>query len=160
MFNSLSDRLSVTFKQLRGKGRITESDAAFGRADIEAAYAASDAASFFGYDARTFWTTLAERVNANGRSYAAWGGGKRTSGKRSPGEAYAATVLSGLTAYDSARATDYASSWSTFWTDVVVQSGEDYAQAAETVGKTVVNPWYVGAVAALVIGLVILKGSK
>jgi signal recognition particle subunit SRP54 len=26
MFNSLSDRLSITFKQLRGKGRITESD--------------------------------------------------------------------------------------------------------------------------------------
>jgi signal recognition particle subunit SRP54 len=26
MFNSLSDRLSITFKQLRSKGRITETD--------------------------------------------------------------------------------------------------------------------------------------
>lgn len=145
---------------MRAEGRITDADAALGRADIEAAYAASDAAAFFGYDARTFWTTLAERVNANGRSYAAWGGGTRTPGKRSPGEAYAATVLSGLTAYDSARATDYAASWSAFWTDVVVQSSADYAQAAQTVGKAAINPWYIGAVAALVLGLVVLKGRR
>lgn len=138
-------------------GRISAADAALGRADIEAALAAADDAAILGYDARTFWTSLAGAVNANRAAYAAWGGGARTAGKRSAGESYAASVLSGLQAYDSAAATAYASSWSALWTDVVVESAADYATVAEKAASTVSNPWYLWGVAAIVLGVVVLK---
>lgn len=138
-------------------GRISDADRALARADIEGAYADADDASYFGRDARTFWTSLAGRVNANRASYAAFGGGKATEGKRTPGYAYTATVLSGLQAFDSAAATAYASSWSALWQDVVIESAGDYAKVAETVGKTAINPWYVWGVAAIVLGVVYMK---
>lgn len=140
-------------------GRITTADRELARRDIEAAYVEADDASYFGTDARTFWSSLAGRVDAHRASYAAFGGGKRTTGQRSPGEAYAATVLSGLTAFDSARATEYASSWRAMWSDVVVQSAQDYATAAQEVGKAATNPWYLWGMAALVLGIVVLKNK-
>lgn len=141
-------------------GRITTTDAAFAKADIDAAYAVADAAAYFGTDAATFWSDLGQRINGHVASYAAWGGGKKGSSGLSPGQAYTDTVLSGLVALNSAKATEYRNSWRAFYEDVIVQSAEDFAQAAENVGKAAINPWYIGAVAALVIGLVILKGSK
>lgn len=141
-------------------GRITATDAAFAKADIDAAYATADAAAYFGTDAATFWSDLGQRINGHVASYAAWGGGKKGSSGLSAGQAYTDTVLSGLTALNSVKATEYRNSWRAFWEEVVVESAKDYAEAAETVGKTVINPWYVGAVAALVIGLVFLKGRK
>jgi hypothetical protein len=141
-------------------GRITATDAAFAKADIDAAYATADTAAYFGIDAATFWSDLGQRINGHMASYAAWGGGKKGSSGLSPGEAYTETVLSGLTALNSVKATEYRNSWQAFFEDVVVESATDYAQAAEAVGKTAINPWYIGAVAALVIGLVVLKGSK
>jgi hypothetical protein len=141
-------------------GRITATDAAFAKADIDAAYATADAAAYFGTDAATFWADLGQRINGHVGTYAAWGGGKKGSSGLSPGQAYTDTVVSGLVALNSAKATEYRNSWRAFYEDVVVESAQDYAQAAETVGKTVVNPWYVGAVAAIVIGIVILKARK
>lgn len=139
-------------------GRITAADRDFARADIDAAYEAADEASYFGKDARTFWTSLAGRVNANRAAYAAWNGGKPTrEGGRTPGYAYTTTILSGLTAFDSAAATAYASSWRALWQDVVVESASDYAKVAETVGKQAVNPWYVWGVAVIVLGVVYMK---
>ena len=141
-------------------GRITASDAAFAKADIDAAYATADAATWFGADAETFWSDLGARVNAHIATYAAWGGGKKSAQGRSVGQSYTDTVVSGLTALNSARATEYASSWSAFYGQVVEQSAADYATVAEKVGETVTNPWWVAGVAALVLGLVALKGRR
>lgn len=141
-------------------GRITSDESAVARADIEAAYATADTASWFGVDAETFWTDLGARVNANIGRYAAWGGGKAGTSGRTPGKAYTDAVVSGLTAFNGAAATDYTSSWSAFWSDVVVKSGSDYAQAAQTAASTVSNPWYMWAVAAIVVGVVVLKVKR
>ena len=151
------DELVKTLDAMVTGGRISDADRALARADIDAAYADADAASYFGKDARTFWTSLAGRINTNRASYAAFGGGKATYGKRTPGYAYTQTVLTALTAYDSAAATAYANSWAALWQEVVVESAADYAKVAETVGKQAINPWYIWGVAAIVLGVVYMK---
>lgn len=152
--------LTRLVESMAAGGRITAADAEFAKADIEAAYATADAAAYFGTDAETFWSDLGQRINGHVSSYAAWGGGKKGSSGLSAGQAYTDTVLSGLVALNSAKATEYRNSWRAFYEDVIVESAADYAKAAEAVGKTVINPWYVGAVAAIVLGIVILKGRK
>lgn len=154
------EELTRVVESMAAGGRITAADAEFAKADIEAAYATADAAAYFGTDAATFWSDLGQRVNGHVGTYAAWGGGKKGSSGLSAGQAYTDTVLSGLVALNSAKATEYRNSWRAFYEDVIVESAADYAQAAEAVGKTVINPWYVAAVAAIVLGIVILKGRK
>lgn len=139
-------------------GTIARADADGARLDIEAAYRDADEASYFGKDPRTFWTSLAGRVNARAGWYASWGGGKKSAQTfDTAGQRYAKVVLSGLTAYDSARATEYASSWGAFWNQVVVQTAVETGEAAKAAGERVTSPWYIWGMAALVLGVVILK---
>ena len=163
-FYTDADRSRVEMSRLvdsmAASGRITADDAAFAHADIEAAYATADSAAWFGADAETFWSDLGARVNQHIATYAAWGGGEKSKTGRTVGKSYTDTVLSGLTALNSARATEYASSWAAFYDQVVVQSAADYAVAAEKVGETVTNPWWIAGVAALVLGLVALRSRR
>jgi hypothetical protein len=139
-------------------GTIARADADGARLDIEAAYRDADEASYFGKDARTFWTSLAGRVNARAGWYASWGNGKKSAQTfDTAGQRYANVVLSGLSAYDSARATEYASSWNAFWEKVVVQTAVETGEAAKTASERVTSPWYIWGMAALVLGVVILK---
>jgi hypothetical protein len=141
-------------------GRITATDAAFAKADIDAAYATADAAAYFGTDAATFWSDLGQRINGHVASYAAWGGGKKGSSGLSPGQAYTETVLSGLTALNSAKATEYRNSWAAFYEDVVEQSAEDLLQGLKDTKEKLENPWWIGAAAVLVVGIIILQGRR
>jgi len=141
-------------------GTISSADADGARLDIEAAYRDADEAAYFGKDARTFWTSLAGRVNSRAGWYASWGGGKKsTKTFDTAGQRYANVVLSALTAFDSARATEYASSWSSFWDRVVVQTAEDVGKVAKEGAERVSNPWYIWGIAALVLGVVVLKSK-
>ena len=140
--------------------RITANDGAVARADIEGAYATADSASWFGADAETFWSDLAARVNANVGKYAAWGSGVAGKSGLSPGKAYGETVLSGFTAFNSAKATEYANSWAAFYQDVVVQSAEDLLQGLKDTKDKLENPWWIGAAAVLVVGIIILQGRR
>lgn len=152
--------LTRLVESMAAGGRITATDAAFARADIDAAYATADAAAYFGTDASTFWTDLAARVNAHVSSYAAWGGGKKGVSGLSPGQAYGATVLSGLTAYNSGKATEYANSWGAFYQDVVGQSAADLSAGLKDTKDKLQNPWWIGAAAVLVVGIIILQGRR
>jgi hypothetical protein len=141
-------------------GTIARADADGARLDIEASYRDADEASYFGKDARTFWTSLAGRVNARAGWYASWGGGKKSAQTfDTAGQRYANVVLTGLTAYDSARATEYASSWGAFWDKVVVQTAQDVGEVAKKGAERITNPWYVWGIAALVLGVVVLKSK-
>lgn len=140
--------------------RITEADAVPARADIEAAYEASDSATYFGTDPEVFWSDLAARIGTNIARYGQWGGGVKNSTGLTTAGSYLATVTSGLSAYNSAKATDYASSWGAFFDQVVVQTVEDALAGAKNVTDKVLNPWWLAAAAALVLGVIVLQGRR
>lgn len=140
--------------------RITEADAGPARADVELAYAASDSAAYFGTDAEVFWSDLAGRIGANIARYGAWGGGVKGSSGRTTAGSYLATVTSGLTAFNSAKATEYANSWGAFFDQVVVQTATDAAAVAEDAAGKVLNPWWLAAAAALVLGVIVMQGRR
>jgi hypothetical protein len=152
------DELRRVLDAMVSGGRISTTDRDLAVADIESAYRVADDASWYGVDVATFWSDLAARVNANGGRYAAMGGGKASDKTgRTPGAQYAAVVVTGLNAYNSAQATAYAQSWERLWSDVVVESASDYAQAAQTAGKAATNPWMIWGVAAAVLAVVVLR---
>lgn len=152
--------MSRLVDSMAASGRITAADAAFAHADIEAAYATADSAAWFGADAETFWSDLGARVNQHIATYAAWGGGGKSKTGRTVGKSYTDAVLSGLTALNSAKSTEYASSWAAFYDQVVVQSAEDLLQGVKDTTDKALNPWWVGAAAALVFGIIILQGRR
>jgi hypothetical protein len=140
--------------------RISETDAVPARADVLAAYAASDSATYFGTDAEVFWTDLAARIGANIARYKLWGGGVVSSTGLTTAGSYLAVVTSGLSAFNSSRATDYANSWGAFASQVVAQSASDLSEGVKGAADKVTNPYWIAAVAALVLGVIVLQGRR
>ena len=140
--------------------RITEADAVPARADIEAAYETSDSAAYFGTDPEVFWSDLAARIGTNMARYGQWGGGVKSDTGLTTAGSYLATVTSGLSAYNSAKATEYANSWGAFFDQVIVQTAEDAVAGAKGVADKVLNPWWLAAAAALVLGVIVLQGRR
>ena len=152
------DEMNRLLDGMASGGRITAAQATDAKSDVEVAYDECDG------EAAQFWNKLAERIEARRDVYAAWSTTKGQS-CRTPARAYLATVLSGLQAVKSDQETAYMNSWSKWWDDVVVQSGADYAKVAQQAGtaardtvEAVKNPWVLWGAAALVLGLVVLKG--
>jgi hypothetical protein len=140
--------------------RITEAEAVPARADIEDAYESSDSATYFGTDAEVFWSDLAARIGANVARYGQWGGGVKNSTGLTTAGSYLATVTSGLSAYNAAKAVDYGNSWAAFMDQVVVQTMEDALAGAKGAADKVLNPWWLAAAAALVLGVIVLQGRR
>jgi len=153
------DEMNKLLDGMAKGGRITAAQATDGKSDVEIAYDACDG------EAAAFWGELAKRIESRRDVYAAWSATKGQSG-RTPARAYLETVLSGLQAVKSNEETAYMNSWSKWWDDVVVQSGSDFADVAKEAGtaardtvEAVKNPWVLWGAAALVLGLVVLKGK-
>lgn len=146
------DEMNRLLDAMANGGRISTVNATDAKSDVQAAYDAC------GGDAAMFWEQLASRISDRRDAYMQWPQVKGKSGLR-PAEAYLATVTSGLQAVKSQNATDYANSWGKWWDDVIVQSAADYADAAREAADTVKNPVWLWGVAALVVGLVLLKGK-
>jgi hypothetical protein len=135
--------------------RITSSEAIRATSDIEGAYANA------GGDAEAFWTDLAARVNEGIASYAAWGGGVKSSKTgKSVGQSYTDAVLTGLQAYKSNEASEYANSWERFYEEVIKKTVEDALAGAKGAADKVLNPWWLAAAAALVLGVIVLQGRR
>ena len=140
--------------------RISETDAVPARADVLAAYETSDSSTYFGTDAEVFWSDLAARIGANIGRYKSWGGGVVSSTGLTTAGSYLAVVTSGLSAFNSARATDYANSWGAFASQVVAQSASDLSEGVKEAADKVSNPYWIAAVAALVLGVIVLQGKR
>lgn len=135
--------------------RITATDAVRGTSDIEGAYANA------GGSAENFWADLAARVNEGIASYGMWGGGVKSSKTgRSVGQSYTDAVLTGLQAYKSNEASEYANSWDRFYEEVIKKTIEDALAGAKGAADKVLNPWWLAAAAALVFGVIVLQGRR
>jgi len=146
------DELSRLLDAMASGGRITTAQATDAKSDVQVAYDECDG------DAARFWSQLAARIESRRDAYAAWPSVKGKSG-RTVARAYLETVITGLRAVQSSQEVEYANSWGKWWDDVVVQSGADFAAAANEAADTVKNPWWMWGAAALVLGVVLLKGK-
>lgn len=114
--------------------------------DADAAYAAADAAAYFGADLRTYWVDLASRVNAG--PYATWPGG----------EAYASVVFGALETLDAEEAYRARNSWTGAVLGGLGAAGGAVGAAGKKTLDRVTDWRWIAGVAALVLGVVVIQG--
>lgn len=116
-------------------------------ADAEAAYAAADAAAYLGADLRTYWSTLAARVTSS-NTYATLPGGV----------SYVNTIVGALETLDAEEAQRARTGFLGVLGGIGAAAGA-VGDAAGDTAKKVLDPRFVWGVAAIVIGIAVIKAA-